>query len=288
FSNDIVGGKSWHLAQLRAYLPDGIALPSSVAIPFGVFEKVLSLPANKSIATRYAELARKSQKEDPELLLALRKTVLELNHPPDLEGALKKAFDQAGLKWPKDWEKAWRCIKQVWASKWNERAFLSRKRMGIAHESLFMAGPIQQSVPTAYPFVVHKVNPSNAKVNELFAEIVLGLGEALVGNYPGRALSFVWDKTTSQPTILSYSSKSTGLYGGNLIFRSDSNGEDLENYAGAGLYDSVLLEEPRRAILDYTQEPLLWDESFRLNLLSTIARIGVELERACGSAQDIE
>jgi hypothetical protein len=30
-----------------------------------------------------------------------------------------------------------------------------------------------------------------------------------------------------------------------LIFRSDSNGEDLEGFAGAGLYDSVIAVDPQ-------------------------------------------
>lgn len=43
--------------------------------------------------------------------------------------------------------------------------------------------------------------------------------------------------------ILGYPSKPIGLFiRQSIIFRSDSNGEDLEGYAGAGLYDrSVLL-----------------------------------------------
>ena len=40
--------------------------------------------------------------------------------------------------------------------------------------------------------------------------------------------------------------------------------------------------------LDYTQQPLVWDEAFRQNLLGTIARIGREIEQATGSPQDIE
>lgn len=39
-----------------------------------------------------------------------------------------------------------------------------------------------------------------------------------------------------------YPSKRLGVFlteGDSLIFRSDSNGEDLEGFAGAGLYDSV-------------------------------------------------
>jgi alpha-glucan,water dikinase len=88
--------------------------------------------------------------------------------------------------------------------------------------------------------------------------------------------------------LLSFPGKSIGLYGEGLIFRSDSNGEDLAGYAGAGLYESVLLHPARQVELDYTHQPLVWDESFRQHLLSTIARLGLELERACGLPQDIE
>jgi alpha-glucan,water dikinase len=160
--------------------------------------------------------------------------------------------------------------------------------MGVPNDSLFMAVLIQQVVPADYAFVIHTVNPSSGNQNELFAEVVLGLGETLVGNYPGRALSFIWDRSAQKATILSYPGKSIGLYGAGLIFRSDSNGEDLEGYAGAGLYDSVLLDEPREAALDYTQEPLVWDQTFRDELTAKIAQIGLEVERACGSPQDVE
>lgn len=36
-----------------------------------------------------------------------------------------------------------------------------------------------------------------------------------------------------------------------LIFRSDSNGEDLEGYAGAGLYDSITMDETKLKKVDY-------------------------------------
>ena len=88
--------------------------------------------------------------------------------------------------------------------------------------------------------------------------------------------------------LLAYPGKSVGLYGSGLIFRSDSNGEDLAGYAGAGLYDSSLLEPPRQVLLDYTREPLVWDEEFRKTLLLSVTRIGLEVERAFGSPQDIE
>ena len=288
FNEKLVGSKARQQAQLRGRLPTWIHQPASAALPFGVFEKVLSGEPNRGVASRYAELVRRSAGGDTGLLAELRQTVLSLMAPEELRAALCEAMAAARLAWPEDWEAAWNRIKQVWASKWNERAFLSRQRVGFPHESLCMAVLIQQVVPADYAFVIHTVNPSSGNRDELFAEVVLGLGETLVGNYPGRALSFVCHKTTGEQTLLSFPSKSVGLYGDGLIFRSDSNGEDLPGYAGAGLYDSVLLKTPRQVALDYTQQPLVWDQPFRQNLLAAIARIGIEVERLTGSPQDIE
>jgi alpha-glucan,water dikinase len=286
FNEHVVGGKSYHLARLRGQLPDWIHLPSSVAVPYGVFEKVRD--SNPALVKRYQELVGQAEGGRVEALAALRKTVLELAAPAELIQALRQAMTAAGLAWPADWDKAWGCLKQVWASQWNERAFLSRQRMGLRHQDLFMAVLIQQVVPADYAFVLHTVNPATGSAEELFGEVVLGLGETLVGNYPGRALGFVWNKASQKPTLLSYPGKTTGLYGGGLIFRSDSSGEDLAGYAGAGLYDSVLLDKPRAVMLDYTQEPLVWDPDFREGLLGALARIGLEVERACGAPQDLE
>jgi alpha-glucan,water dikinase len=289
FSERFVGGKSCHLARLRGQLPAWIHLPSSVALPFGVFDRVLSLDANREVARRYDPLARQSQGEaDDKTLFALRECVMALQAPPELPAALREVMVAAGLSWPPDWPAAWTRIKHVWASKWNERAYLSRRRMGIAHEALSMAVLIQEVVPADYAFVLHTVNPTNGDRGELYAEVVLGLGETLVGNHPGRALRLVVNKTTGVPRILAYPSKSVGLYGGGLIFRSDSNGEDLAGYAGAGLYDSVLLEPPAERVLDYSHERLIWDGEFQRDLFASLVRLGVEVERVSGSAQDIE
>jgi alpha-glucan,water dikinase len=64
--------------------------------------------------------------------------------------------------------------------------------------------------------------------------------DAQVGNYPGRALAFSIPPGSNQPEFLALPSKRVGLFaphGGTLIARSDTNGEDLEAFAGAGLYD---------------------------------------------------
>jgi len=288
FREGLVGGKSLNLTRLQGKLPDWIHLPASVALPFGIFEKVLALDRNSGIAQRYRELVSRLDGNPEEILAEIRKTLLGLEAPEELPVALRGVMENAGLGWPEAWDDAWMCIKRVWASRWNERAYLSRKAMGIPDEDLFMAVLIQQVVEAEYSFVIHTANPFTGDGYELYAEVVLGLGETLVGNYPGRALGFTCRKTGSEPQLMSYPSKSIGLFGGGLIFRSDSNGEDLSGYAGAGLYDSVMLELPHEVSLDYTKEPLVWDENFRKELLTGITNVGVMVEKAIGSPQDIE
>ena len=292
FTNNNVGGKSFNLLRLRNALPNWMLLPDSVALPFGVFEKVLSEKDNRAAADRYNQLIdslgeAKGQALE-QRLEELRNTVLRLTAPDELVLSLKSVMKGEGLPWPENWEKAWTCIKRVWGSKWNERAYFSRRAMNIPHKDLFMAVLVQEIVRAEYSFVIHTVNPSTGNRNEVYAEVVRGLGEALVANYPGRALSFTCGKQGQKPKLLSFPSKSVGLFGGGIIFRSDSNGEDLLHYAGAGLYDSHMLPAPRKAHVDYGSDLLFWDDRFRMDLLVSISNIGLEVEKAIGSPQDIE
>lgn len=288
FREGLVGGKSFNLTRLAGRLPEWVHLPASAALPFGVFEWVLSMEGNRETAERYHELLEKIEDNPPEVLAEVRKTLQGLEPPEELITALKGVMAGAGLAALEHWDKAWGAITGVWASKWNERAYLSRKTWGIPHEDLFMAVLIQEVVDAEYAFVIHTVNPFTGDEGELYAEVVLGLGETLVGNHPGRALSFTARKEAPEPRLLSYPGKSIGLYGGGLIFRSDSNGEDLVDYAGAGLYESIMLEPPRRVSLDYSGEPLVWDRGFRDRLLRGITEVGIAVEKALGSPQDIE
>jgi alpha-glucan,water dikinase len=120
--------------------------------------------------------------------------------------------------------------------------------------------------------------------------VVKGLGETLVGAYPGRALSFVSKKSDlNSPKVLGYPSKPIGLFiKRSIIFRSDSNGEDLEGYAGAGLYDSVPMDEEEKVVLDYSTDPLIMDKNFCHTILCSIANAGKAIEDLYGSPQDIE
>jgi alpha-glucan,water dikinase len=287
FTPEVVGGKANNLNGLRGRLPDLVHLPTSIALPFGVCEKTLADGANREVRREYDALVAAAEKDPAAVLPRLREAVQRLAAPAELRQSLEETWRRAGLP-AVPWEQAWHAIRRVWASKWNERAFLSRRARRIPHDSLFMAVLIQQVVEAEYAFVLHTVNPVTDDRGELFAEVVLGMGETLVGNYPGRALGFVCRKADLALDLVSYPNKSVGLYGKGVIFRSDSNGEDLDDFAGAGLYDSFLAEEPAPRLLDYTSERLVWDSGFRDNLLRSVARAGLDVEKLLGSPQDVE
>lgn len=295
FTSDMVGAKSRNISYLKGKVPSWIGIPTSVALPFGVFEKVLSDNANQAVAEKLQILKRKLGEGEFSALGEIRGTVLHLAAPTPLVQELKTKMQSSGMPWPSDegelrWEQAWMAIKRVWASKWNERAYFSTRKVKLDHDYLCMAVLVQEIINADYAFVIHTTNPSSGDSSEIYAEVVKGLGETLVGAYPGRALSFICKKNDlNSPRVLGYPSKPIGLFiRRSIIFRSDSNGEDLEGYAGAGLYDSVPMDEEDKVVLDYSSDPLMVDGKFRHSILSSIARAGSAIEELYGSAQDIE
>nr|XP_023898560.1 alpha-glucan water dikinase, chloroplastic [Quercus suber] len=295
FTSDMVGAKSRNISYLKGKVPSWVGIPTSVALPFGVFEKVLSDNSNQAVAQKLKILKKKLGEGEFSALREIRETVLQLAAPPQLVQELKTKMQASGMPWPGDegeqrWRQAWMAIKKVWASKWNERAYFSTRKVKLDHDYLCMAVLVQEIINADYAFVVHTTNPSSGDSSEIYAEVVKGLGETLVGAYPGRALSFISKKNDlNSPLVLGYPSKPIGLFiRRSIIFRSDSNGEDLEGYAGAGLYDSVPMDEEDKVVLDYSSDPLIIDGNFRHSILSGIARAGSAIEELYGSPQDIE
>ncbi|KAJ8758944.1 hypothetical protein K2173_003182 [Erythroxylum novogranatense] len=248
FTSKMVGAKSRNISYLKGKVPSWVGIPTSVALPFGVFEKALSDVLNKDVSNKLQSLKKKLREGEHSALSKIRETVLQMTAPPQLVQELKTKMKASGMPWPGDegeqrWEQAWLAIKKVWASKWNERAYFSTRKVQLDHDYLCMAVLVQEVINADYAFVIHTTNPSSGDSSEIYAEVVKGLGETLVGAYPGRALSFICKKNDlSSPRVLGYPSKPIGLFiRRSIIFRSDSNGEDLEGYAGAGLYDRFRL-----------------------------------------------
>lgn len=89
-----------------------------------------------------------------------------------------------------DFAKAWIAIKKVWASKFNERAFLATKKIGVNLDQVYMAVLIQKIVKAQYAYVIHTINPTSGEESEIYVEACRGLGESLVSDAPGLAHSF--------------------------------------------------------------------------------------------------
>jgi alpha-glucan, water dikinase len=150
-------------------------------------------------------------------------------------------------------------------------------------------------VPAEYAFVLHTKNPLPGALSsdDVFGEVVVGLGETLVSNSPGRAFSFSAAKDGSDNfSLLALPSKLHAHFapdGGTcLIARSDSNGEDLEGFAGAGLYESHTTSATQLHCVNYTQEQLLWDAGFRASLVKQLVALAKLVEQNAGCAQDVE
>lgn len=298
FNQELVGSKSLNLQRLVALgLPEWIHTPISVAIPNGAMRKVMNFDTNSDLRQEYDRLLKEiasAKAGDVRLCKNAREVIMNLESPEGLKEALRGVLDDLGCE---DIDKAlpgaWYSIKRVWASMWNERAHLARQKLQLKVEDVDMAVLCQKIIDAEYAFVIHTTNPLTNDSNEIYGEAVVGLGETLVGNAPGQALGFTVRKDQDLDEVAaivrSYPSKATGLFGGDFIFRSDSNAEDLDGFAGAGLHDSVPLTENEVVDMDYSNERLMMDDDFRDFMMRGIAKIGVEVEDIMGGvAQDIE
>eukprot|EP00435_Cladocopium_sp_Y103_P009970 s1411_g2.t1 len=244
-----IGGKSLHLAELMV---DGTySVPVSATIPYGMFEQEVLAEGDLNEARNFLEE--------------------ELAVPSSLRGALDAALgaDAKALD-AGDWQRA---LKKVWASKWTDRAVASRKQMKVPDKALYLAVLVQPVVHAQYAFVIHTRSPlPGASPDAALVELCVGLGESLVSNAPGRALSASVEGQSINVHV--YPSKPEGVFvpeGGTAIFRSDSNGEHWS--------------------IDYAEdnEPLFFDVQFRSQLLLKLFQIGRQIEKNfSGQAQDIE
>ena len=297
FADGVVGAKSKNLAGLRGKLPDWIGLPASVTVPFACFEEALARKENSAVkAALAAEVKEVTPANSNEQLEKCRAIAAQIQIPEEATAALCVAMKNAGIPVPpKDspaWESALDSLRAVWVSKYNERAYISTRKVGIPFDDVRMAVLVQRVISARYAFVIHTTNPTTGDDGEIYCELVRGLGEAIVsGTVPGTALAFTARKDAlDAPQVLLYPSKSEGMFveDWSLIFRSDSNGEDLEGYAGAGLYDSVTTALTVRQVVDYSSDPIVADAEFRRKLMEKVCRVGAEIEASLGSAQDIE
>ena len=295
FDKNSVGAKSNNTKKIFGKVPgcDWLKYPESFAIPFNVHEYFMSLDENKTIAEEideYIEKIKMAIKKDiiSDLLTKCKDLTMKLKFVENSETKqLKERLIKFGIK-PNEFDLAFKAIKSVWASKFNERAYIATSKVGITLNDIRMAVLCQKIIPTEYAYVIHTKNPSTNNPDEVFAEVCLGMGEALVGAYEGQSLSFAYNKKTKNYEIHSFPNKSIALKNSGFIFRSDSNTEDLEGFSGAGLFDSVPMIEDNEVEVCYYKDKIYYDGGFRDHLIRRISELGVGVEKMYGIPQDIE
>ena len=295
-SLDTGASKSRNLMALADKLSDHIRLPVCAVFQPDMFDETLrSAPESMSVLNKLeSELA--SHRDNYSLVLArIRNTIENLSIPDQIVEKIRKGLVTHHII--SEWSEALRnaiClnVKKVWASVWNERAYLSRISRGLSSNQIRMGVLIQKVIPADYSFIVHTRNPISDNRNEILTEVVVGLGETLAGNCPGAPLSVISRKGACTHAIVSYPSKTIACFDsckdGSLIIRSDSNDEDLPEFAGAGLYDSFFINSPSKVFVAYGKEKLLWDKAFQREMFDSIVGIAEEIENIMESPQDIE
>uniref|UniRef100_A0A0E0PXX3 Pyruvate phosphate dikinase AMP/ATP-binding domain-containing protein n=1 Tax=Oryza rufipogon TaxID=4529 RepID=A0A0E0PXX3_ORYRU len=108
----------------------------------------------------------------------------------------------SGMPWPGD-----EGDQNVWALKWNERAYFSTRKVKLDHDYLSMTVLVQEIVNADYAFVIYTTNPSSGDSSEIYAEVVKGLGETLVGHVPMDEEDEVVLDYTTDPLITDQGSK---------------------------------------------------------------------------------
>lgn len=293
FGEGKTGAKGNNCAALKRSLPTDIGVPVSVALPYGTYEYVLNQDENLSIKAQIEELletliGKEHDAQAKDILDRIKAQVLLLSINNSDKQIIQNVLTAIGCGSSK-WDEAWKAIKSVWGSKYNERAYLSIVKAKIDISLVVMSVLGQEVISGDYAYVLHTKNPFNNNSQEIYGELVIGLGETLVGAYEGRALSFIVNKSNNNFEITSFPNKSVGLKGSGFIFRSDSNSEDLPGFAGAGLFDSYLMEEPKETILSYADDEIIKNKGFRINVIQKLKQVGLLVENFySGVPQDIE
>nr|XP_043608206.1 alpha-glucan water dikinase 2-like [Erigeron canadensis] len=295
--NEMVGEKACSIRFLRKKVPTWIRFPASVVLPFGVFEKILSEDINKDVAKKFACLSELVDKGDMSKFKTIQEAVLQLKAPRRMGIEVRKKMKSSRIPWPRGpgeltWSRIWQEIKQIWASKWNERTYISCQRTHMNHDKLCIGILIQEQIRADYAFVTYTNHPVSQDSSEIYTEIVSGSVETLVGASPGRAMNSVTKKSDlKSPIVTCYPSKSIGLYTKNeksVILRPDFLSENTNRSTCDGTHGSLSMENKEEVVLDYSRDPLVIDLSFQRLIHSKIAEASKIVEDIYGCAQDME
>ena len=97
--------------------------------------------------------------------------------------------------------------------------------------------------------------------------------------------SWSWEPPNARGTPLPHVFQPAHALHNSPTPRSDSNGEDLEGYAGAGLYESITMDATETVRVDYSDDPITADAGFRKKVgCSRVSKLALAARFGCVSA----
>ena len=155
-------------------------------------------------------------------------------------------------------------IAKVWASVFNSRAIINRRKLNIDTSLAKMSVIVMQMTEPDFCYVIHTVNPINGNENEVYIELAIGLGETLAqSNQKGAPYRLIYNRNEDSLNILNLSSYSY----------------ELERKTSAV------------KIIKYREEELTKNEQFITNVGKRLGKIGIMIEDKISDekvGQDIE
>jgi hypothetical protein len=155
-------------------------------------------------------------------------------------------------------------IAKVWASVFNSRAIINRRKLNIETKLAKMAVIIMQMTEPDFCYVIHTMNPINGNSNEVYLELAVGLGETLAqSNQKGAPFRLIYNRSEDSLNVMNLSSY-------NYEIEKKSN---------------------KCKIVEYRNENLMKNEEFLIDVGKKLGKIGVFIENEISEekvGQDIE
>ena len=155
-------------------------------------------------------------------------------------------------------------IAKVWASVFNSRAIINRRKLNIETKFAKMAVIIMQMTEPEFCYVIHTMNPINGNSNEVYLELAVGLGETLAqSNQKGAPFRLIYNRKEESLNVINLSSY-------NYEIEKKSN---------------------EVKIVEYRNQNLMKNEDFLVDVGKKLGKIGVFIENEISEekvGQDIE
>ena len=251
------------LAALRNLVENNITIPKNIRdeIDYGVESELgkLDFNINDLEATLAPTNKEQAQKQLSRCLIARS----SFNGEDSATFATQGIY--ASIPGIRDKEQLYRGIKHVWASKWKDLAFETRRENNIDHRSIQPNVIIQNVVPVDYTYTIYTANPKTRDKNK----ILIQLSQGIDCNMAGTPYFFEYDKTTKEAR--------------RLVLADKGRIKTL---------DQIVMDDPlkeKHTPADYSNDVFNKTKADYTPVIKKIAEVAMSIEKEFGGIpQDIE